>query len=357
MPDFLLYTIVTQWDEPPRARHQIANELKKLGAVYFVEKNKKGSARIEINKVEENVVVITPFFPIDYRIRYRTPIINEIYHQWLLRQIKRLDISFDVVITVDYTAPAIHQYFDRVIFYCADDNVGFGNFNPWLINYYHTRTEKKVAAGATICVVTSDYMQSKISKYNNRCYNIPLGAPEVTINEVRMNDKKETLPTLGLVGYLDSNLDESLLYSLLAQFKIVFIGPASDETKAKMAKFTNATMLGPQTGNQLIESLQNVDVCIAPYDLKKINKGATPNKLWLYLSVGRPSVITKIPNIQSWKFENDMVYICNNDEFAGYCKIAYDRDNIMLANERIRTAKESSWHNRVNQILKLFYNS
>lgn len=355
MNNYLIYTIVTEWNEPPRARHQLAYEFKKDGVVYFVEKNKTGLPRLEIKKVEENVFVLTPFFPVDYRIRYRTPIINRVYQSWLLKRIRKLNVPFEIVITFDYTAPEINKFFNNVLFYCADDNVGFGNFNPTFINNYHNKTERKVAEGCKLCVVTSDYMFDKIKAYNPKTFNIPLGSPEINLKVITTRDKKGASPHLGLVGYLDSNLDDTLLDQLLHKYKITFIGPASNETKARMKAYPNATLLGPKTGDDLYKELQKVDVCIAPYDIKKVNKGATPNKLWLYLAVGRPCVITKIPNIRSWIFENDLVYICDNKDFEEKCLLAFQQDNQFLTLKRIETAKQSSWYNRVQQIKELFY--
>lgn len=357
MKNYLIYTVVTVWDEPPRARHQVTNELKQDGVVYFVERNKVGRPRIELRKAEDNVVIITPYFPVLYKARYRTMGLNEIYNTWLLKKIKELEVDFEMVVSFDYTAPAINKYFDNVVFYCADDNVGFGNFNPFFINRYHTRTEKKVAEKAKVCIVTSDYMGNKIGCYNANTHVIPLGAPQIDFNDIRIPEKGKQLPTLGIVGYLDYNLDMKLLYEILEKFPTVFIGPVSDENKQKLSRFTNAKFVGPKTGRDLYECLNQVDVCIAPYDVSRLNKGATPNKLWLYLALGKPAVVTNMPNIDSWKFEDGLVYKCDNDVFIEQCIKAYAEDSYALALKRVELAKANSWRNRVEKMKELFYAS
>lgn len=266
--NYLIYTAVTSWNEPPRARHQVANELKLDGKVYFVEKNKVGFPRIEVKEVEENIYVITPYYGLNYKIRYRTPFINEIYHHWLLKKIKSLAIPFEIVFCFDFTAPAIHRYFNNVVFYSVDDNVGFGNFNPWFINIYHTRTEKLVAEGAKLCVVTSDYMSKKIGAYNQNTHVVPLGAPPVADVHIQPPRKMNSLPVLALVGYLDSNLDFPLLRSLLQKFRIIFIGPASKANIEWISKYSNAILVGTKTGKALYDAIGEADVCIAPYDEK-----------------------------------------------------------------------------------------
>lgn len=357
MKNYLVYTTVTTWDEPPRARHQVTNELKAEGKVYFVERNRVGRPRVEVKQVEENVMVITPYFPVIYKLRYRTPGLNELYHTWLLRKIKDLEVKFEMVISFDYTAPAINRFFDNVVFYCADDNVGFGNFNPAIINRYHTRTERKVAERAKACIVTSDYMGTKIGNYNRNTHVIPLGAPQIDFDMKERGSKKPGLPTLGIVGYLDNNLDMELLYEVLEKFPTIFIGPISDANKQKLARFNNARFVGPKTGKDLYECLEEADVCIAPYNVSKLNKGATPNKLWLYLALGKPSVIIDMPNLKSWVFEEKLVYKCNTDCFIDCCIKAYEEDSPELAKKRIEVAKSNSWKNRVEQIKEIYYRS
>jgi hypothetical protein len=357
MKNYLIYTVVSTWDEPPRARQQVANELKLDGKVYFVERNKIGLPKLEIRNPEENVYVITPYYPLNYKVRYRTEGINELYHRWLLKEIKALKISFEFVITFDYTAPAINKYFKNVIFYCADDNVGFGNFNPSWVNNYHTRTEKLVAKNARLCIVTSDYMHGKIGAYNPNTFVVPLGAPSVPAISQKYDYKKEGLPVLGLVGYLDSNMDDLLLDELLSKFRTIIIGPAKKENAERIRKYPNAQFVGVKTGNELYECLKKVDVCIAPYDINKLNKGATPNKLWLYMALGKPAVVTNMPNIESWDFPDNVVYKCTNDRFIEMCIKAYKDDNPGLSYRRIEIARNSSWHNRVEKIKELYYQS
>ncbi|RYY87077.1 MAG: glycosyltransferase [Chitinophagaceae bacterium] len=352
--NYLIYTTVTCWDEPPRARHQVAHELKKSGPVYFVEKNKTGRPRIEVREAEPNVFVITPYYWLDYRVRYRTPLVNENYHRWLLRSIRELGVRFELVVSFDYTAPGIHNYFDNVIFYCADDNVGFGKFNPFFVNRYHTSTERRVASNARLCVVTSDYMKEKIGRYNPQTYVVPLGAPLVDF-EATPTERRAGTPVLGLVGYLDSNLDYELIESLLDEFIIHFIGPASPANRERLGRHPNARLLGPMTGNTLYRALQEVDCCIAPYDESKINKGATPNKLWLYLAMGKPVVVTNIPNIRNWDFGEGLVYKCRNEDFLVTCRQACAEDKPEKAQVRIDLARANSWEARIRTIRELYY--
>lgn len=353
MKKILIHTLATAWDEPPRARHQVTNELKKQNIIYFVEKDRLGLPKLEIKQVEPNVYVLTPYYPMDYRVRYRTPGINELFKKWLFKSISELAIDFDFVVTFDFTAPEIHNYFSNVIFYCADDNVGLGNFTPSFVISYHTRTEKAVAEKSALCIVTSEYMLWKIKRYNASTFLVPLGAPEV-LRPAMFREKQDPLPVLGLVGYLDLNMDYLLLHRLLQQFQIIFIGPISEKAKKDFSKYSNANFVGVKTGNELYSLLETIDVCIAPYDVKIINKGLTPNKLWLYLATGKPVVVTDLPNIKNWVFEEKLVYKCDNELFAENCLAAYRDNNAQLTQKRVEVAKNNSWAKRVEKILEYF---
>ena len=74
-----LINTITSWQEPPRARHQVAQALAKNNEVIFVARNEIGMPKLEIYRTNEYLTVITPYYPIDYRIRFRLPLFNEIY--------------------------------------------------------------------------------------------------------------------------------------------------------------------------------------------------------------------------------------------------------------------------------------
>ena len=353
MKKILIHTLATAWNEPPRARHQVTNELKKEHTIYFLEKERLGLPKLERRKVEANVTVITPSYPVDYRVRYRTPGLNELFKKWLFKSISELGIDFDLVITFDFTAPEIHEYFNDVIFYCADDNVGLGKFTPQYVISYHTRMEKEVAEKSRLCIVTSEYMLSKIKAYNRSTYLVPLGAPEVSKAAV-FREKQNAQPVLGLVGYLDLNMDYPLLRRLLEKFQIVFIGPISAKAKKDFLKYPNANFVGVKTGNELYSLLDSIDVCIAPYDVNIINKGLTPNKLWLYLATGKPVVVTEVPNIRNWVFEEKLVYKCSNEDFVENCLAAYRDNNAHLTQKRVEVARNNTWSKRVEKIMEFF---
>lgn len=355
MKTYLVYTTLTRWSEPPRSRHQVTNVLKKDGLIYFVEQSKIGLPKIEVTQVEEHVFVVTPYHPIDYRVRYRTPVLNERYHIWLLQKVAALSISFDVVFTFDHTSHLITTFFDNVIYYCGDDFIGNAKISlPW-INAYHRRIEQKLSSGAGLCIVTSEYLYERHIRFNKNTHLVALGAPTVT--HAYPYKKPSAVPTLGIVSYLNRRMALDVFDGLLKKFKIVMIGPADDDIKKRYAGNENAVFVGTKSGSELYQLLSEVDVCIAPYNEKNVNRGGTPNKMWLYLALGKPCVVTNIPAIRNWTFDEKLVYICSNDVFVETCAQAFADNSEALAAQRKVLAQSNSWENKVKEILDLYYNS
>jgi hypothetical protein len=69
---FLLNTR-TPWEEPPRARHQVAEALAKHHPVYFVSANEQGVPGLRQEQVDSNLTVLLPSWPVCQRRRYRWP--------------------------------------------------------------------------------------------------------------------------------------------------------------------------------------------------------------------------------------------------------------------------------------------
>ncbi len=69
---FIINTF-THWDEPPRARHQVAFALAKNHTVVFVAANKIGIPAVKTTPVQNNLTLVQPRFFVGNKIRYRIP--------------------------------------------------------------------------------------------------------------------------------------------------------------------------------------------------------------------------------------------------------------------------------------------
>lgn len=341
-------------------------ELAKDHKVFFVEQNKFGCPRIEIKKENRNLVRIIPYWPFDHRFRYRIPIQNELYQNFVFSRIKRLKIGIECndlyIINFDHTASRIFSYFskNKILYYCNDNFIETGRFNPWFINTYHITSENKVIQGSAFCIGTSEYLYNKLVKLNWNSHLILLGAPGDIPSKHKVftnSQKNQQTITVTYVGFMYSSaLAIDWIERCLEnnKFRFIFIGPINRNIKNRFSTAKNVVFIGPKTGVNLYSILANSNVCIAPYKINDINQGGTANKLWLYLALGKPVILSKLPAMSSWKFEENLVYFTNdNKQFPYLIEEAFLRDNEELFLKRIEFARENSWTNRMNQLIEL----
>jgi len=73
---------------------------------------------------------------------------------------------------------------------------------------------------------------------------------------------------------------------------------------------------GELKGQSLITELKKIDVGLALYNLNRVNKGTTSNKLWQYLAMGKPVVVSNLPNLRDNFFPAKSVYILSHGYFG-----------------------------------------
>ncbi len=363
--NFLINTI-TAWDEPPRCRHQVTKELVKEHYVVFIERNRLGIPKLEIIHENENFVRVIPYWPIDYRLRHRIPLLNESYQEYVFKKIKQLISEINScekweIINFDFTATRLFYHFsaDKITYYCNDDNIGHGNFNPFFINKYHRAAEKKIITKSRNCIATSDFLYSKLSSINKNTRLILLGAPSGIPDQFKVyrnSNKNDEKIKVAYVGFMLPNklaVDWIQECSGNKRFEFLFIGPENETVKQYFSNMNNIKFLGIKTGDELYSTLSNANVCICPYNVDMINQGTTPNKLWLYLALGKPTVITRIPNMESWQFEDDIIYkIDDKQAFPHYIEKAFLRDKEYFFLKRIEHAEKNTWTQKVDQLLE-----
>lgn len=355
---FLINTI-TNWDEPPRARHQIAQTLSKNHTVCFISANKIGWPNIENIPIDKNLQVLVPYFPISYKIRYRLPVINGIYQHWLFRKIRKEYTSY-TILNFDFTARQIFKYFNNVVYYCNDNFTAISKrLNTKFIVNYHKKCEQYMAKNAAFCVTTTQVLKSNLEKYTHKVHEIQLGGP--SIKDISINPKEKTNNTttinVGLVGYIRKyNLSYTLINNLSAHsgIRLTFVGPVEKAFIQNLNDLEKIKMCGVLTGTELYEEVYKFDVAIAPYNGDKLHEGGTPNKLWIYFALGKPIVVSDLVALKNLRFPEKSLYVSKNEEeFLNLTLKAYEENSPELAKKRKVFADENSWDSRMEQFLEL----
>ncbi len=357
--EFIIFTN-TPWDAPPRSRHQLSQALAKDHKVTFVASNTFGRPSLNRFEVNENMGVIVPSFPVDRRLRYRTPILNEAFQSWIFPRLKDLfkENKEVVVICTDFGAYKISKYFPNFIYYASDDFVSNVKV-PYLIKRYTIFTQDRLLKTAKMVVATAIKLVEDFKAINKNTYELPLGAPDFD----HPSREQKGLPEPGgnkkivLLGFIGKKKTPvSLLNSILEKegFELYLVGPILDDILDFLIPKSKVHSLGVKTGKDLMDTLLEMDVAIAPYYMEDSNTGRTPNKMWQYLSVGLPAVVTNLPNIQHWDFPKGTVFKANDDrEFLEMVIQAADGDTKELKEERKKIAKENSWNNRASRLVEL----
>lgn len=349
-------TTLTSWDEIPRARHQVTEELLRAGhEVVFVEKNRTGRPAVKTRDEKPGLTLVTPFFPVDYRIRCRMPLINELYQDWLFPSLKKL-YGNAAVINFDFAAHRLHRSFKRNIYYCYDEHIGNCRYRHLPIKRYPRMVEQRVAREAGLCVSTTGYLTRKLNGCNPRVCEIPLGGPPPQTSPDNRNFEKRKTITVGLMGAIRAgHVSVDMINRLASEpgFRLVVIGNVGEHFRKNIRTPGRIRFTGVLTGEVLYEEMAAFDVAVAPYNLEMINPGVTPNKLLQYLACACPVVISSIPNIQGLTYPRGTVYVADGEqEFVEFIRTAYAEDCPAFAAARLQYAAGNTWEKRVQLLLR-----
>lgn len=349
---FLIITR-TDWNEPPRARHQLARSLAKNHKVIFVSSNTLGNPGIKFSLYDKNITVVSPSWFIQNKLLWRLPFLNELYQVWLYSKLKR-KYSDCVSITFDVSSSLLSFYFNNIIFYCGDNFLALNRSKNILVSFYWFFSQKLMAQQAIFCVSVSTYLQQKMAKYNNSSYLLLTAAEDTpsTENIYLKNKIKKNILYVGWIAKLE--LDWVIELSKNSDYNIVIIGPGSHKQKLFFNKYKNIDFTGPKTGQELIPYLSIADVCIAPYvknlDTEKVY--TMPNKFWLYLSYGKPIVTRKIDNLAN--LPDCFVY--QSEDLSAFIKNiskAISDNSKDLIEQRQKFISKNTWNNRTIELLRL----
>ena len=359
--DFLLNTI-THWDEPPRARHQVANALSKNHRVVFVEANRVGFPRIVTTETENKLILVSPYFFFGNKIRYRLPVINEIYQRWLFRRLRKTYGSYHVI-NFDFTARKIFSFFSDVIYYCNDNFSAISkHINPGFVARYHGRCERTVAQKARFCVSVSEILRENLAQYNDQSHEIPLGSPDITPYGIRI--RKEPSPggiiRVGFVGFIKAyNISHELINLLLKEedMELVLIGPVEEKFLELIEDKDRLTLKGPMTGKELFEEMNTFDVTFAAYAqglLKDVHVG-TGSKMYQYFAVGKPIVISNMVGLSRTVLPQKFIYVAEDEKhFPELIRKAHEENNEKLIDQRVAYANDNTWEKRMEKLIEIY---
>lgn len=367
----IVVTSYSRWDEPPRARHQITNELLRAGyTVLFVEcplslkELPQYLNRKRFQKRDETLFTYTPTFPLlpQGYWKSRMSIFRFWQKNYLIEQIKAIIKSNCLPQKVclfnfahDYFALTDSEYFFKKIYYCNDD---FPSLSGEKYRTICTLFEKIVSQNCDVVFAVHTPLFERLKRYNSNCYLSPLGCEAQFVNEnaifVKYSDRLKVLH----MGFANRRLDYEWLKHILRdpEIELTMIGPVSEDVKEQineLEKYPTFTRYPTIVGEELYHRMHNYNVCIVPYNKDRFQQELSgPNKLFQYFVAGKPVVITDSPYL--FEFEDKFLYRASDkNDFLSKIKQAAREYSESLFMERIAFAKRNSWENRVKEILQI----
>jgi len=261
-----------------------------------------------------------------------------------------------IIVNFDFTAILLSVFFSKIIYYCNDDFMRNSRFSV-LFDKYFNHCERIVAFNSKFCIVTSKFLAIKLKSINPDTFEIPLGVSINCGNDFKLiNHQCKKKITIGLMGYINSRqVPVELINRIIDNdnFQLILIGPIEKSFIRKLQRLDNVRITYALKDTDLISELLNTDICLALYNLKKINLGTTSNKLWQYLSLGKPVILSNLPNLQDMIFPEKSVYILlNEDDLINTIIKAFKEDSEYIKNSRKEFALQNTWDHRISKFLE-----
>lgn len=175
--------------------------------------------------------------------------------------------------------------------------------------------------------------------------------------------KSQSRFLVGYYGAFADWLDYDLLEYMIqnkSDIGFVFIGqcyaPNDYEKMDKIARYSNVYYIPPVEYNKLPEYASLFDVCIIPFKECEVARYTNPIKLFEYMAMGKPVVVTK-DLIECYGY--DGVFVAGNyEDFTNKLEEAYSNsERGMFVDKLIHYAMANTWNENCRKIATILDNS
>jgi glycosyltransferase involved in cell wall biosynthesis len=234
--------------------------------------------------------------------------------------------------------------------------------NPLWIARYHQRCESKVASRAKFCVCISPKIREEISVYNKNIVDIPLGSPDIDQFNIKIADVPSVNKPIQvvLVAVIKKlNISHNVLNSLLEDetLRVTLVGPIEEGFLDQIPQRDKLVCKGAMYGKALYEEINKYDVAIAPYCTETRNDifTGTGGKIYHYLSMGKPVVITRMEGLKDLKLNDRMIYPAGlPGDFPALVHKAHEENSTALIHQRIEWARGNTWNRRMEDLVSYY---
>ncbi len=240
----------------------------------------------------------------------------------------------------------------KIVYDLMDLYSGFPNAKKELI-----KNEEELVSKSDTVITTADNLYNYAKKLNKDVHIVRNGCDFKYFSSLKRNGELDALidrPIIGYFGAINDWFDMNSLEYVVKQNKdkyFVLIGAVNTNKARRISRYRNVFFLGEIKYELLGGYLAYFDVCIIPFVKNDLTMNTNPVKFYEYISSGKPVVSVRLPELEKY---SDICYLYNTkEEFSKNIFRALHEDDKNLCEKRKITAKENSWDNRVESIIKI----
>ena len=214
-----------------------------------------------------------------------------------------------------------------------------------------------------IAFCTSRRLTDFASHFNEHAFYLPNTWKNISHSSQELPNSFSSLANnrnIGFLGNINDWLDLDLLDYIAKNIHdsdLVFVGPINGSVafKQRFEKLANNKKLiymGPVLQNQTGRAIDLFEICIIPYTIDHFKSYVHPNKLYQYLSRGKPVVTTRFsPDLSIF---SELISIANDyEDFVFKLSVALHEKNPDIVDKRKRFAIANSAIERARQRIDL----
>lgn len=367
------------WGRAP----QISSSLSKKCRVLYLEppvsiKNYKAffknfyifNFKRKLKEIDKNLYLFPLIVPFPFGRFKLFKILNNLCLTFIVKRLQKyLKMEKPILLIWDfYEADAFIKKLNEqiVVFDWYDEWSGF--FKNKKDSDLAAKKEEEMIRKADIVFVAPKNLYNKAKTINDNTYRISNGVNVENhsniLNDILILQEFKNLPH-PIIGYMGSSafsphVDYTLIKCIAnghPHWTIAIIGRITEEKEALSISraFPNIYFLGPKRREELSYYIKRFSVGIIPLTINSRIQRSNPLKLYEYLACGIPIVSTQVSDVV--EFANgypQLVKIAYNyDEFVNKIDESLKENNEILQKKRIEIAKQNSWNNKANEMLRL----
>lgn len=238
------------------------------------------------------------------------------------------------------------------IYYCVDP-----------IPEYHKKhgikNERSLVRESDIVICTSKALFNEKKKQNANSYFVPNGSDlveQINTAEAKAHPALNNIngPVIGYIGAIERRIDYELLQEVIkinTDKNFVFTGPLYKVCVPDwFFEQKNIHFLPSVPYEEVPAMIFGFDVCMIPFKKDEISNCIFPLKLFEYLGIGKPVVVTDF-NEDLKNFTSGLVeYASNANQFSAAIQKSLQQTGGQFASARIQLAEKNTWANRTEMI-------